>query len=310
MQKLLGAAFLLVVAAGLAIVAIDRAAMLDRTATRRSLEARGTELAARAASPVSALGCLDAIAGDLVESACEKSVFGTPEAAASALAYVAARLDLLADVMDYAKRQEPGYEARFVGLRRATETDRFGLAAQVLATRDGCTAEKCSGFALVSDATTLRSNLRARVYAQYLDRYRSAWNANAAPSVASVAAPPETKTPSAPVQAAPAAPAPPPVAAAPVQQPSPATASQASAAAPPARPVRAPSSRYDFPSSASIPAISIMAPEPKLPPTPRAEASEKDAAAARQSTSPQTPTSAPPRRPQSQAVAPQEQAQD
>ena len=43
------------------------------------------ELAARALVPGSALPCLDAIAGDVVEDACEKAIFASPEATAAAV---------------------------------------------------------------------------------------------------------------------------------------------------------------------------------------------------------------------------------
>jgi hypothetical protein len=267
MQKIFGAAFLLLIGVGLAFVAYDRAAMLDRSSARRSLESRGTELASRVIAPNSSLACLDGLAGDVVEVACEKSIFGRPETIAAAVAYTSARLDLLNDVVEYARRYEPGYDARFSGLRRAVETDRFGIAGHVLSTRDACTAEKCNAYSLVGDATTLRSNLRARVFSQYVDRHRASWS-DAAPVVAAAPAP-EVATPS---QATP-------------------PASSATAALPaPARP--APSARYDFPSAASIPPVSIMNPEPKAPPpSPRAEATEQDAARAK----PQ-----PARRPQAQ----------
>src|ERR1700745_1611181 len=46
----------------------------DLAAAQRALDARGFELATRAVMPGSALGCLDAIAGETVEAACEKAL--------------------------------------------------------------------------------------------------------------------------------------------------------------------------------------------------------------------------------------------
>ena len=43
---------------------------------------------ARAIAPGSALSCLDEMAGEAVEAACEKGVFASPEAVAAAVKYV------------------------------------------------------------------------------------------------------------------------------------------------------------------------------------------------------------------------------
>ena len=74
----------------------DHFARRDLAAAQRALDARGFELATRAFMPGSALGCLDAIAGETVEAACEKALFASPEATAAAVSYVAAQLSLLA----------------------------------------------------------------------------------------------------------------------------------------------------------------------------------------------------------------------
>ena len=52
--------------------ALDHFARRDLAAERRALEARELDLATRALAPGSALACLDAIAGDVVEDACER----------------------------------------------------------------------------------------------------------------------------------------------------------------------------------------------------------------------------------------------
>ncbi len=108
---------------------------------RRALSQRYAELTAQALVPGSALACLDGAAGEAVETACEKTVFAGPQATAAAVAYMAARLTLLADGLAFARHDDPDFAATLAGLRRAIELDRFGIAAHVLAMRDGCTAE-------------------------------------------------------------------------------------------------------------------------------------------------------------------------
>jgi len=73
--------------------------------------------------PGSALACLDASAGELVEAACEKALFATPEAAAAAVAYVTAQLSLLADGSEFERRSGANYESALGRLRHAIETD-------------------------------------------------------------------------------------------------------------------------------------------------------------------------------------------
>ena len=81
--------------AGLLVV-LDQPRPEDRWAERQTFARRADELAARAFAPNSPLACLDAPAGPTVESACEALLFGRPEAIATAVSYVAAKLALLA----------------------------------------------------------------------------------------------------------------------------------------------------------------------------------------------------------------------
>jgi hypothetical protein len=67
---------------------------------RRALDDRKAVLMAGSIAPGSALSCLDELAGEAVESACEKTVFASPEAVASAVKYVAAQIELLNDGPD------------------------------------------------------------------------------------------------------------------------------------------------------------------------------------------------------------------
>jgi hypothetical protein len=248
-----------------AIAVLNHMTLDRQTAERRALLQRDAELSRSAVAPGSPLACLNGGAGEAVENACEKLVFADPQSAASAVAYTAARLALLADAYAFA-RKDPGIMEAFAAPRRALELDRYGLAAHVLAVRDGCTAEHCPAFAWLHDSAALKGNLRAEAYDSYISRYAAAWNADKPAPVASVPPPAEVAT-------APAPSGPHPV-----------------------------SSKYDFPSSASIPAVSIMNAEPPLPktvPEPQAAQPKADAKAEGDAAVP-----VPPKRPQAQAVQP------
>jgi hypothetical protein len=176
--------------------------------------------------------------------------------------YISARLSLLADA---AGRGNPNVLAAFAPTRRSIELDRFGIAAHVLAIRDGCTAEKCATFAILNDAATLKANFKVRAFETYVARHAAAWGKGEAvpenvpqasiPGMPPVASAPEPLSPSHPLD-----------------------------------------SRYDFPSSASIPPVSIMNAEPKEP------ASPQGAHAASEKTGTIPPV--PPKRPQTQAASP------
>jgi hypothetical protein len=232
----------LLATAGLAIVGVaafalvDRVAIGERAAERRALLARDAELTRLALMPGSALACLDGNAGEAVENSCEKMVFATAQGTAAAVGYMDARLKLLGDA---AGLHDGRALALLTASRRAVALDRYGVAAHVLAIRDGCTADKCDAFALVDDASALKANLRAQVYDQYVSRYVAAWSEPSTP----------VEKPAA-VSAVPAAPASPAVV----------TASGQTAI-----PAIKPGEHWDFPSAASIPAVSIMGAEPPMP---------------------------------------------
>ena len=203
----------------------------ERAAERRALTQRFAELSIQALAPGSTLACLDGAAGEAVENACEKTVFSGPQATAGAVAYMAARLTLLSDGLAFAHERDPDFAASLSGLRRSIELDRFGFAAHVLAVRDGCTAEQCAVFALLKDADVIKANLKAQVFDQYVSRYAADWTKSAPVA--------EKQTPAVPVASVPES-------LAPAKAPVP--------------------SQYEFPSAASIPPVSIMNAEPKLPP--------------------------------------------
>jgi hypothetical protein len=243
--------------ATLAWFVLDGWSKRDLAAERRALDARSFELATRALMPGSALACLDAGAGDTVEASCEKALFATPEATATAVSYVAAQLALLADASTFVRR-DPSYAAELVNLRRAVTSDRFGLVAHVLAARHGCTPDQCRAFALLNDASRVSSNLAERSYEFYVVRHAAGWPPIAKPPV--TAGPPPVAATAPPAAAvamsAPAGAAPPP------------TSARASAAIPQsatAPGIKPTGSNVFFPSSASIPPVSIMNAEPSAP---------------------------------------------
>jgi hypothetical protein len=155
----------------------------DRIEARRALDQRLDELAARVLAPNSVLGCLEPGLGDAVDNACEKEIFASPETVAAATALVAARWSLLGRAVDHAKR-DPAYDVRLDGLRRSLQADRYGLLAQVLVTREGCTAARCDGLDRLSDPTRVRANLAERTFENVVGRNAMAWANRAHPPLA------------------------------------------------------------------------------------------------------------------------------
>jgi hypothetical protein len=221
----------------------NRSAERDRADERRALDRRAVDLVGRAILPGSAIACLEATNTETVEGACERAVFASPETVAAATAYVAARLALLVDASDFTSRRDQSYEPAVAGLRRTIAADRYGLASQVLATRDGCTAETCDAFSLVYDDKRLRANLKDLLFDVTVARYATNWPTRTRPLASS--------SPS-------------------VLSPTPAA-------------VNPPGPNVTFPSSQSIPPVSIMnaeptatAPPPPSPPPPAQSAAQDD----------------------------------
>ncbi len=215
-----------VLGATLAWAFLGRAAMGDSGAERRAIEMRSEQLSAQALAPGSPLACLDTVAGEDVAAACEKALFASPASVASASTYVAARLTLLSRMVAYASRGGADIEDVLSPLLRSLEADRFGFVAHVLAIRDGCTSENCKAFALLHDASRVRANVSAATLDRYLGHYVSLW-ANGSEGTADGAQPQPT-----------------------AQLNAPGTHKVVN---------------IDFPTAASIPAVSIMNPEPSGP---------------------------------------------
>ena len=223
----------------------------DDAALRRSVDMRAAELTARAIAPGSALACLDAVANPEVELACEKALFATPEAVAIAVAYVDARISLLAASASLAAR-DPGYQPSFERMRRALEADRFGLVAHVLTTR-GCTAAGCPDLKHLRNSGPILANMKAQTFDGHVSLRANAWHLNDGGAVAALppsgaSAPPFASTlpPAATSNATHGVPAP---------------------------------KKFEFPSAASIPAVSIMNTEPSGPGSAEPQVEPRPAAA-------------------------------
>ena len=203
----------------------DLSASRERSAERRAFQQLAGELNARSLAPGSPLACLDNVAGESVDAACEKALFVSPASVASASAYIASRLSLLSAAAASVERGNADIEAALSPMRRALEADRFGFVAHVLSVRDGCTGKNCKALSLLRDPNRVRANLEAQAFEHNVDRYQEAWAKAAEPNVAE-ASPPQ----------------------------------RAQANVPARKPVN-----IDFPTAASIPPVSIMNPEPTGP---------------------------------------------
>jgi hypothetical protein len=183
-----------------------------------------TEARAQAAMTASlpALSCLDDLAGEAVAIGCEKALFGAPDAAAAAVSTTAARIDRLTALGD-AATAERSLTPDIKLLRKSLERDRYGLVAQVLVARDGCTQFDCAAFRSLTDQQQVAANMDSRLFDTLVARYAPTWNAPAA------------------------------------AQSLPATA--ALAGLPPSMPTGKPTNA-EFPSASSTPPVSIMNPEP------------------------------------------------
>jgi hypothetical protein len=242
----------------------------DHGADRRALEMRAQELTARTLAPGSALACLDAVAGENVDAACEKALFASAATVAAATSYAAARLELLSDMAAYVKHGGRDIDGALLPLRHSLETDAYGFVAHALAVRDGCTSQNCKALEVLRDASRVRANLNGQTLDRYLDRYLTAW----------------ALQPDGPVADA-----------APQSQPT----------YQPGAPGQRKMVNIDFPTAASIPPVSIMNPEPGTKPAPAGAA--VSAANPNPPASTAATASAPPsKKPRKQAANPPAQA--
>jgi hypothetical protein len=148
----------------------------ERSDARRALDERAAALLTRAVAPGSPLSCLNELAGDAVEAACEKAVFASPESVSAAVSYVTAEFGLLVDGAAYAARADTAYWRQLAQLKVALQLDRFGIVAHVLAGQ-GCTAETCDAADLIGDSSHVLANLRDHVFDTYVEKSTAVWNA-------------------------------------------------------------------------------------------------------------------------------------
>ncbi len=153
---------------------------------------RQTSLADRMVPPsisLAAIPCLDGLAGDAVEAACERPLFASAEASAAAVSYTAAQITRLAGIGPQAAADNKKMTPELSALRRAVERDRYGLVAHVLSVRDGCTPTDCAFFASLTDHNQIAANMTERVYEGLIGRYALSWNNPAAPAPVAASAP-------------------------------------------------------------------------------------------------------------------------
>src|ERR1700682_617883 len=136
----------------------------------------------RSVQPVSAalpaLSCIDDLAGDAVLNACEKTLFGSPDSAAAAVAYAAAQIGRLTAFGDIATAGK-NTSSELPALRRAVERDRYGLMAYALMARDHCSPSSCAAFRSLADNHQVVANMDERLYENLITRYAPSWNAPA-----------------------------------------------------------------------------------------------------------------------------------
>jgi hypothetical protein len=135
------------------------------------------------------LSCVDDLAGETVLTACEKTLFGSPESTAAALSYAASQITRLTALGDVATANK-SMTLELQMVRRAVERDRYGLMAYALAVRDHCTPSDCAAFRSLTDQHQIVANMDERTYDGLVARYAPLWNAPpAAPAPVAALAP-------------------------------------------------------------------------------------------------------------------------
>jgi hypothetical protein len=225
---------------------------------RRAIEERIAALRTQAMAS-GPLACLERGA-EALQASCAQSLFASPGAISSAGIYTASRLDAMKAARHYSGPRTPQFDDAVVALERALQEDPFGLAADILVRREGCTAQRCEALSLFADPARLADNIRNKTFDANVARYAS-WSA---------------PQPGAPQSAG----------------------SSVSAPASPITPsglTRAPiPDRYELPSAASIPPVSIMTEEPPQRAAPAPAAKDRPAAPAQEAAAPAAETATPP----------------
>jgi hypothetical protein len=231
------------------------AVYLGMVEQRRAIEERIAALRAQAMAS-GPLACLERGA-EALQASCAQSLFASPGAISSAGIYTASRLDAMKAARHYSGPRTPQFDDVVVALERSLQEDPFGLAADILVRREGCTAQRCEALSLFADPARLADNIRNKTFDANVARYASAWSAPQPAAGPSVSAPASTITPSGLTRA-------------PIPD------------------------RYELPSAASIPPVSIMTDEPPQRATPAPAAKDRPAAPAQEAAAPAAETAAPP----------------
>jgi len=223
---------------------------------RRAIEERIAAMRTQAMTS-GTLACLER-AGATVQESCAQALFASPGVISSAGVYVASRLDTMKLARRYSGPRTVQFDEAVAVLGRSLQEDPFGLTADVLVRREGCTAQRCEALVLFADPARLIDNIRDKTFDANVARYTAGWGA---------------PQPAAPQAAAPAGPATPTIT--------------------PGGETRAPiPEKYQLPSSASIPPVSIMTDEPPQRAAPPAK--DRPAAAPQEAAAPAGETAAPP----------------
>lgn len=200
--------------------------MMRASGVGSAQQAADIRSSAPSSAALPALSCLDGLAGESVENACERALFASADSAAAAVSYTAAQVTKLASFGSVAAADRV-MTPELNALRRTIERDRYGLVAHILTTRDGCSlSAPCPFFQSLTNSAQISSNMSENMYSGLVERRAVAWNAPSPVATGS------TSLPGAPMSAL-------------------------GTVQPTGRPVSG-----DFPSASSIPPVSIMSPEP------------------------------------------------
>ncbi|MDR3464411.1 MAG: hypothetical protein P4M07_00565 [Xanthobacteraceae bacterium] len=255
------------VLAALAVLAIGVAVAITVRGPTGSRHTASAESPAPPQASPAVMSCLDGLAGDAVEAACERPLFASAESAAAAVSYTAAQMIRLASAAARAP-DDRKIPPELSALRRTLEHDRYGMVAHVLAVRDGCTPSDCAFYAVLTDHNQIAANMTERAYEGLIGRYALSWNNNAAAAPAPAAAAPPAAAAGRPVSGDfPSSSSIPPVN---IMTSEPGGAAAPAAAGQGSKPVAAATPRPVTPPAAAAPAAApaVKKPAPKKPPAP------------------------------------------
>jgi len=209
-----------------------------------------------------ALACVEDLAGDAVQQACERAVFASAESTAAAVNYMASMISRLTALGDAASAQRT-MSSEMQAVRRAIERDRYGLVSQVLLARERCTPMECATYRSLTDNHQIITNMDEHLYDNLVARYAPTWNlpqAGTAASNSPLAMMPPSMPTGRPTNAEfPSAANTPAVS---IMAPEPGTGVKATGATPPAQ---QPAARAEKPTQAERPA-QVAAPQSIVPP--------------------------------------------